>query len=830
MSDDFKPHLFLKGVHTSQGFTTPKQVVIPPRPFPVRDRIEHGKSILFSLRDIWDNHIVDNLERIENKLPVRNGEYITFTGAPHESLQLESLDANGSKLLNVRFDDVNSIQIATVYIPEDKQEKLKSKVENYLTKQNKDNKPENQPLIDKIETIHKTTIQNLWSSEFGFIPKENAIWCELWIVNDNKNIETLFTELKNICNLFNIEITDKCIEFPERLIFVVKVNFQNLSDLIESVEYIAEIRKSEELNSFWFNQSLIEREDWIELALENITLKTSNNFITILDSGVNNGHILLKDALNDEDKLTANPNWGINDVGYNSHGTRMAGVAFYGNLNSFLEKNEPVNINFKLESMKILPPGGIGNDENNSPYVIADAINTAIANNPLYKRIFCMAVTSKNQNEFGKPSTWSAILDKIIFGEDNNDKKLVVISAGNVREEDDWKNYPTSNQNLPIESPAQSWNAISIGAYTNKTLPNAVTVANQFELSPFSRTSSSWDNIWPIKPDVVFEGGNLVKLENGSIDTNENLDLLTTSTNASTNTFSTINATSAATALASNFLAKLRDAYPNAWEETLRALIIHSASWTDEMVKQFDFDIKKSTEVIKLLRIVGYGVPNLQKAIECKSNYLTFISEQIIKPYKIEDGTIKTDEIHYYKFPWPKDILQDLGATQTTLRVTLSYFIEPNPGEKGYSTKYAYQSTALRFSLINPNEDFENFKIRTNKINQNILKEDLGKQKLEAGDFEKNAGTDRWALGADNVFKGSIHSNYMTKNAVDIANCNVLAIFPQSLGWWKHLKKQNKYNSELRYSLIVSIETPENTTDIYTEIANQVAVENLIVI
>jgi hypothetical protein len=508
----------------------------------------------------------------------------------------------------------------------------------------------------------------------------------------------------------------------------------------------------------------------------------------------------------------------------------MAGVAFYGNLNSFLEKNESISINFKLESMKILPPGGIGNDENNSPYIIADAINTAIANKPLFKRIFCMAVTSNNQNELGKPSTWSAILDKIIFGEDNNDKKLVVISAGNVREEEDWKDYPISNQNLPIESPAQSWNAISIGAYTNKILPDAITVANQFELSPFSRTSSSWDTIWPIKPDVVFEGGNLVKLENGSIDTNENLDLLTTSTNSSTNTFSTINATSAATALASNFLAKLRDVYPNAWEETLRALMIHSASWTDKLIEQFNFDIKKSTEALKLLRIVGYGIPNLEKAIECKSNYLTFISEEIIQPYKIEDGTIKTNEIHYYQFPWPKDILQDLGATQTTLRVTLSYFIEPNPGEKGYSTKYAYQSTALKFSLINPNEDFENFKIRTNKINQNILKEELGKPKLDAGDFEKNAGTDRWALGADNIFKGSIHSNYMTKNAVEIANCNTLAIFPQSLGWWKHLKKQNKYNSELKYSLIVSIETPENSADIYTEISNQINIQNKIVI
>ena len=46
----------------------------------------------------------------------------------------------------------------------------------------------------------------------------------------------------------------------------------------------------------------------------------------------------------------------------------------------------------------------------------------------------------------------------------------------------------------------------------------------------------------------------------------------------------------------------------------------------------------------------------------------------------------------------------------------------------------------------------------------------------------------------------------------------------------KQLKKQNKYDSQLRYSLVVSIETPENTADIYTPIATHVAIENLIVV
>lgn len=134
----------------------------------------------------------------------------------------------------------------------------------------------------------------------------------------------------------------------------------------------------------------------------------------------------------------------------------------------------------------------------------------------------------------------------------------------------------------------------------------------------------------------------------------------------------------------------------------------------------------------------------------------------------------------------------------------------------------------MKFSLINSGEDFDNFKIRTNKKNQDNLKENLGVDKLDSGEYDKNTGSSRWALGADTVFKGSIHSNYWNGSAVEIASCNKLAVFPLASGWWKQLKKQEKHDSELRYSLIVSIETPENTTDIYTPIATQVAVENLI--
>lgn len=826
MSENSKPHLFVKNVHTSQSYTTPPSGGGVEGNLPDRNRIEHGNDILLSINQVWESYEQQVAYRKENGLPTKEGEYITFRSALDNTLKIESLDSSGAVLLKVSTDNETNQQIATVFIPEEKKNKFVDKVEKYINSDD-DSKPRNQELIEKIEAVGITTVEHLWSSPIEFIPKELEVWCEIWLATEGEDITQIIEHLSEVCTLYEIEFLESILEFPQRTIFIIKANYAQLNELILSFGWIAEIRKTEELNSFWINQRISENNQWIEEALQNITFTKSNNFICILDTGINNGHSLIEPVLDNPNLLTVEPGWGTNDS--DGHGTNMAGVAIYGNLNAILENNSPIEIHHQLESVKIYNHA-FPNDRIKLPLITLDAVNRAIINNPKNSRIFCMAVTTDFQVEFGKPSAYSSVIDKIVFGEDNDDKKIFVISAGNVRMEADYKNYPESNLNSSTESPAQSWNAICVGAYTDKLVPNAITLANKFELSPYSRTSCSWDNNWPIKPEVVFEGGNRILLEDGETEGHDDLEVLTTHRNSLVHNFSTIWATSSATAFASNFLAKLRNAYPIAWVETLRGLMIHSASWKEEMINQFKIDTNKKGDVQRLLKIIGYGIPNIEKAIECKSNYLTFISEQIIQPYKIENNEIKTNEIHYYEFPWPKDILENIGAEDVTLRVTLSYYIEPNPGDKGYNTKYSYQSCALKFHLIKPNESFENFQVRTNKINQDNLKVELGKGTLDDNDYSKGSLSTRWFYGPKNIFKGSIHSDYWKGSAADIASCNILAVYPLSSGWWKQLKKQNKSNSQLRYSLIVSIETPENTTDIYTPIATQVAVENLIVV
>lgn len=87
-------------------------------------------------------------------------------------------------------------------------------------------------------------------------------------------------------------------------------------------------------------------------------------------------------------------------------------------------------------------------------------------------------------------------------------------------------------------------------------------IAQAGGLSPFSTTSITWPSMRPLKPDVVFEGGNAA-IDALSAVTLPSLSLLTTHYEPATRYFTRTEGTSAATALASRFAAQVMAAYPN---------------------------------------------------------------------------------------------------------------------------------------------------------------------------------------------------------------------------------------------------------------------------
>jgi hypothetical protein len=142
-------------------------------------------------------------------------------------------------------------------------------------------------------------------------------------------------------------------------------------------------------------------------------------------------------------------------------------------------------------------------------------------------RVFTSAVTSDDERDRGRPSAWSSTVDRLASDYDGNGEfpRLFVLCAGNTQDAQSGTPIPPAWVR-GIRDPGQAWNALTVGAYTEKvtiTEPDAqglVPVAPSGGLSPYTRTSNGWASAWPLKPDVVFEGGNAGKDALGAIGIN----------------------------------------------------------------------------------------------------------------------------------------------------------------------------------------------------------------------------------------------------------------------------------------------------------------------
>jgi hypothetical protein len=155
---------------------------------------------------------------------------------------------------------------------------------------------------------------------------------------------------------------------------------------------------------------------------------------------------------------------------------------------------------------------------------------------------------------------------------------------------------------------------------------------------------------------------------------------------------------------------------------------------------------------------------------------------------------------------------EGLGEVNVELKVTLSYFIEPNPGERGWSSRHRYSSHGFRFEVKNSLETIDDFKWRINKA-------------VREEDDEKPSSTsdgEQWFLGPKTRDGGSIHSDIWSGTAVELASKDAIAVYPVG-GWWKEKKYLERYNEVSHYSLIVSIR-PGVDVDIYTPVANLVSI------
>lgn len=821
-------HIFLRDTGESSDYTRPPRKIEQAHRYPARERVSHSARLQQQWESIWTRAREQQESRTAVSMPTKDGFYVEFEGAPGYDLVTKSLEDRGAgiRLLNVytvRSESIPEQEIirATVFIPTGKQEHFLKKIRKYAEENTTKGKPKNANLVQSVEDMRLAVLESFWRDDLSLLPQgTTAVWCEIWLQGADDNVEQRFRETSTTLGL---DVQARSLRFPERTVLLGKATREQLTNLVESSSDIAEFRRAKETARFFLELENRDQAEWVNDLRARLRVNPETNVaVCVLDTGANNGHALLQPILADADCHAVEPGWGVND--HQGHGTLVCGIAAFGDLAEALQHSNPIRIDHCLESAKILPPSG-GNDPDLYGDITIQGMSRTAIQAPERSRIGCMSVTSEDGRDHGRPSSWSAAIDKLTSGYDDDNKRLFIVSAGNNLKRDEWANYPNSNLTYSVHDPGQSWNAITVGAYTEKAvisdpdLQEHVPLAQPGELSPFSSTTLTWDGKWPIKPDIVLEGGNLAKGLDGFISEHDDLSLLSTGHQPTQRHFDSINATSASAAQAAWMAAQIQARYPEAWPETVRGLMIHSTEWPIALKRQFlnangRGEYSKS-DYGRLLRICGYGVPNLTKALACASNSLTLVSEAEIQPYTKKKGRSEcsTKDMHLHRLPWPHEVLLALGETPVALRVTLSYFIEPGPGEVGWRDKYRYASYGLRFGLNTQGETEEDFMKRLNKAAR-----DEGEGKPDT-----DSGSERWLIGANSRDTGSIHSDIWKGTAADIASCNLIGIYPV-IGWWRERAWLGRWDQKARYSLIVSLHTPDESIDIYTPVAIQLGI------
>lgn len=772
---------------------------------PERDRRRHARKLLDDL-----------FQASAGELPAA-GITLDFRGEPGFELTFESLEyeRSGIHLDNVR--QVDGLQVATVFVPAGKLSYFIKRVEAYAERETQKGRPKNEPLIASISAIRPAALQSFWTDAADLYPddEETRIWWEVWLRRGHSQaVDELLGSFRELAQARRMTVDRRRIVFPERVVVLALASIRQWTGSLTLMNLLAELRRAKELVTPLLDLRPSEQAAFIQDALHRLQGPPDDApAVCLLDTGIAQDHPLLEPALPDGDAMTVEPDWLPGD--HHGHGTRMAGIALYGtDLAEFLASRQPRALVHGIESVKLLPPHG-ENDPGLYGAITQEATARAETQNPRRGRVSCMAVTADDRDE-GRPTAWSAAVDEHSSGYLDDQRRLYVLAAGNI----DVVNgagyeYPRTNFASAVQDPAQAWNALTVGAFTDKVIPGEEgygPVADAGGLCPSSRTSRPWtDETWPYKPDLCAEGGNYAKDDLERIDHLPDLQLLTTARTVDGRLLGLMADTSAATAQVARMAAILQARYQALWPETIRALLVHSARWTRAMEQMLPGSRKE--EVRARLRCFGYGVPNLGRAVWSRENNVCLVYEGALQPFRLDGSEVKTNEFHVHRLPWPREALEALGGVLVTVRATLSYFVEPSPGNRGWGAKHSYQSHGLRFEMLRPGETEQAFRHRVSKPPED--EEPVGEG---AG-----GSTVDWAIGPKSRERGSLHSDWWTGTGAAVAACGQLAVYPVH-GWWSRRKHLERYDRQARYSLVVSLETAAVGADLYTPIANVLGV------
>ncbi|MDY4060492.1 MAG: S8 family peptidase [Anaerovoracaceae bacterium] len=672
----------------------------PPRP-PERNRTIHGEKLRTQIAASVDSIVSkrrdrgiqsENLVVLELMSDALSPELLEHLVRKFDMYLVEETDipnSNNSKLL-VQFENVEAIRAFNneralweddieyeAVLTNAKRRDIFSCIENIrcLTKE------------DRIGTRLKEYFDNSSLMPDGLF----VVNIDVWFNGDTTTIYEVENQIRKVLGTGESRLLGDLLQIPSLLLGRALVNEFTLNALLD-LDIIANVELP--IGKVFSEPYELFQGDYNPI-IEN-HLGDDAPLATVLDSGIFTANPLLEDVVVAEEEFDTTEN---STTDMNGHGTGVAGIVVYGDLDKCLQENI-------FRPLVRVCNGKIMHDENNIPcfpedkrpeQIVKDAIEYFY--NEYHCRVFNLSVgDADNVYTGGRQFAWAEMLDQLSRELDI----VIIISAGNVsqpllREFDSRDSLMEQARNQMfypehrIIDPATAALGITVGAITRFEEPTAL--SNRFTrisagkkdyLSVFTRIGKGVNR--SVKPELVDYGGNYAvsQIVRGSFQWEKNdMRLLEpTLNNGNERIFRGYCGTSFSAPHVTHIAARIERALEKQLEKKpsanlIRAILINSARYSKEMVEWGE----NSTDELyrgginpkqeRKMRLYGFGKSD-DSLLYSDFNRVTLFSED----------KLPLRSFHLYKIPVPKEFLQ-IQANKT-IAISLAYNPETKLSRKDY--------------------------------------------------------------------------------------------------------------------------------------------------
>ena len=534
--------------------------------------------------------------------------------------------------------------------------------------------------------------------------------------------------------------------------------------------------------------------------------------ICVIDSGIQEAHLLLEPGVDSDvshSYLPNNPSVA-DEVPAGGHGTRVAGAILFG---EDIPKSGTFDLDCWVQNARVLDDSGHIPQTLFPPALIEAIVNHFHGGSPA-TRIFNQSINSATPCRTQRMSAWAAAIDMLCYENDI----LIIQSAGNVLQSNHHPANPGIQEHLiagrqypdfmmersfRIANPGQSLQAITVGSVSYAAFDSEIWKSFSRAFSSASSFSRCGFGIWGVtKPDVVEFGGDCLLSSSNDVSCPTLAkdcypELIRSTLHGGPLYDRDTVGTSFATPKVTRVAAALQRTLPNEPCLLYRALIVQSARWPE-----WAYEIEDADEKCKVMRMFGFGIPNMERATENNEYRATIITqgEQRIRP----------KEAKIFQIPIPIEMRQPGDDFDVQIEVTLSYVAQPRRTRRH---RRRYLSTWLDWKTSNLGEPIGNFRRRALKDTEKSLKEEEGKSiPWEIMDKRNNG------IPGVGRSSGTMQKDWAVVKSNQLPTAFCVAVLAHS-GW------SNDPETEAKFALAVSFEAVNQDLNIHEFL--EVSIEEL---